>query len=426
VMDDHFFTESEKGNRWRTTEMVDGDEVFLIAQKGDKSSKGTLLYGLSAAALLAVVAVCCIYFRPWNRREDGMPVSPYLKFQQEEFQCHEGCRQHDMANSKCLQECLPDKMKCLQSDCAAMSPDSSIYSSCALDCHSSVCEKQCSDTGLRASLCHMSCTPDRTLVDDPPCVKKCNLKHDASCMADCAQKNQKCLNAKCIGKTQEEYEECQQECEVKSCGHDCQEASKAFAECTAQCYPANPSGGPAAFIPPSVQAADSAFLRTSHCKESCRDMEMHHGRCMHFCGPKIAACMDTACPAAVPDSVLQKNCMKSCEFSSCGDVCQKASEEVKHCYQEACHPDDATTCRKKCDADHDDSCMKKCSSTLGSCFASKCNNLMNQEGTDEDAYNTCQKTCMENHCGVDCARRSMAHVFCNNHCDEATMKRMKK
>ena len=25
------------------------------------------------------------------------------------------------------------------------------------------------------------------------------------------------------------------------------------------------------------------------------DMEMHHGRCMHFCGPKIAACMDTAC-----------------------------------------------------------------------------------------------------------------------------------
>lgn len=35
VMDDHFFTESEKGNRWRTTEMVDGDEVFLIAQKGD-------------------------------------------------------------------------------------------------------------------------------------------------------------------------------------------------------------------------------------------------------------------------------------------------------------------------------------------------------------------------------------------------------
>ena len=34
-MDDHFFTESEKGNRWRTTEMVDGDEVFLIAQKGD-------------------------------------------------------------------------------------------------------------------------------------------------------------------------------------------------------------------------------------------------------------------------------------------------------------------------------------------------------------------------------------------------------
>ena len=30
-----FFTESEKGNRWRTTEMVDGDEVFLIAQKGD-------------------------------------------------------------------------------------------------------------------------------------------------------------------------------------------------------------------------------------------------------------------------------------------------------------------------------------------------------------------------------------------------------
>ena len=119
----------------------------------------------------------------------------------------------------------------------------------ALDCHSSVCEKQCSDTGLRASLCHMSCTPDRTdssriviqllnvihrerypnvfshqffcipkscplrglwifflpcrvqksspqtgscffgppvvfrtLVDDPPCVKKCDLKHDASCM----------------------------------------------------------------------------------------------------------------------------------------------------------------------------------------------------------------------------------------------------
>lgn len=52
------------------------------------------------------------------------------------------------------------------------------------------------------------------------------------------------------------------------------------------------------------------------------------------------------------------------------------------------------------------------------------------------------RTCMENHCGVDCARRSMAHVslgwlfpyrnmtwrpqscsfhlrFCNNHCDEA-------
>ena len=25
------------------------------------------------------------------------------------------------------------------------------------------------------------------------------------------------------------------------------------------------------------------------------DTEMHHGKCMHFCGPKIAACMDTAC-----------------------------------------------------------------------------------------------------------------------------------
>ena len=34
-MDDVMFTESEKGNRRRTTEMVEGDEAFLLSPKAD-------------------------------------------------------------------------------------------------------------------------------------------------------------------------------------------------------------------------------------------------------------------------------------------------------------------------------------------------------------------------------------------------------
>ncbi|CAK9029673.1 unnamed protein product, partial [Durusdinium trenchii] len=264
------------------------------------------------AILAAASAMYCLYFKPWMSINADLQVSPYLNFQEKQMQCHKGCRQHDVANSHCLQQCLPQKQKCIDSQCD-MDSESFEFAACALKCHASECEAKCSSSGQRASQCHLSCTPDlRTLPEDPACVKECEAKHDASCMAGCAELTKQCLDSECIGRSHQEYAHCQSRCELKSCGSSCQEAHKSFDECSARCYPQSPSGKEAMFVPPSVRAASMAFVRISDCKKMRRVYDDRHFKCLHICGPKIAACMQSTCPNAVPESELQKSCMESC------------------------------------------------------------------------------------------------------------------
>eukprot|EP00438_Fugacium_kawagutii_P016703 Skav227647 [mRNA] locus=scaffold58:286081:290157:+ [translate_table: standard] len=121
---------SEEVDGARGTRLMSDAESLLQKKVSAAQQRDQWNYAVIMLAFFGGLLVWGVYLHFRDRLTEDIHASPYMAFQDKELQCHEGCRQHDMANSDCLQACLPDKLACVSSECADMGPESPEYSSC--------------------------------------------------------------------------------------------------------------------------------------------------------------------------------------------------------------------------------------------------------------------------------------------------------